>query len=294
MKRTDAAGANAASPVHPISAASRAARQSRAAKKDGRLTLRSLTTSARCVNGAATAVGTPMSPFVVEPIKSVDEQRQDEEDRHERHWIDFLMVSFNGVLALFTVALATETWRLRKLANKQAADMQVSIDLARKSSDAALALERPIFILENSDNPALRPQVALIFGNHGRTPAVIVEDCLVLTVDAALPAAPRYPINSQQRITKSRVVDLGRSYEIVRPSTLDDAAEKNLRRGHGILWAYGYLDYIDFLRQRRRVGFCFAFEPIVDPMYPSAVSGGGRWVNAGPATYTFEVDAVNL
>ena len=238
---------------------------------------------------SAPAFGSEKAPLFVETIKSRDEQIQDDEERKSLHFTDLLMVIFNGLLALFTFALAIETWRLRKLANQQAADMKASIDLARQSSDAALALERPIFILENGNNPVLSPTVTLKFGNHGRTPAVIVANCLVLKIDMKLPENPRYPIASCVIASESRIVDPKNSYEIVRQTILNEASEQALRCDQGILWAYGYLDYIDFLRQRRRIGFCFAFERIANPTYPELASGGGRWVIEGPVAYNYEI-----
>lgn len=198
------------------------------------------------------------------------------------------MVAFNGILAVFTIALALETRRLRKLARQQASDMQASIRLAERAAETAVALELPLFVIENSGNPELRPKITIKLGNHGRTPAVITADCLVIEVTPSLAPKPCYPMESQVRTASSRIVEQGHSYSIERASALGEEDELRLRRGDGILWVYGYLEYVDFLKNKRVTGFCVAFEPHRHPMYPESPSGGGRWVLEGPAGYTYD------
>ena len=125
-------------------------------------------------------------------------------------------------------------------------------------------------------------------GNHGRTPAVIAADCLRVEVSAALPTLPNYDPGSVEHVASSRIVNKGDSYLCSRKIVL---AEEQLAAIFGrtlVLWVYGYLEYVDFLKRQRRMGYCVAFEPRPDVMYPDAVSTTGVWVLKGPKAYSYD------
>jgi hypothetical protein len=242
-----------------------------------------------------TSIGVPESPLVVHVSKTLEEVQQDAREHADRAHTDSLMIALTGVLALFTVALAVatamlwvETSRLRKAAFLQSNDMRESINLARRAAETAEALELPIFVIENSDNPSIRPRISVKLGNHGRTPAVMLADCLVIDESPALAAVPRYPMDAQERVMSSRIVERGHPYEVVRNSAVSGESVLNLLKGSGHLWAYGYVEYLDFLKHKRVMGFCVALERVVHPVYPASVADRTRWVLAGPSSYTYD------
>lgn len=242
--------------------------------------------------------GTDAAPIVVKTIsqpKSDTELMQEKLDQQHREYNDNLLVTFNGILAVFTIVLALstiflwlETRRLRKLADQQARDMKRSLALTKQSVDAAVALELPLFVVESSTIEPNNKTHTILLGNHGRTPAIITETCFVTKLDHALPPNPRYPMYDTEEIEVSRIVEKGHEFPISRSSTLSEEDWSRVLKGETILWAYGYLDYVDFLKMKRRTGFCLAFMPRPDKFYPSMPSRKGDWVQQGPSAYTYD------
>jgi len=243
-------------------------------------------------------VGTDAAPMVVKTIsqpKSDTELTQERIDQQHREHSDDLLVKFNGVLAVFTVILAIstislwlETRLLRKLADQQAKDMKQSLALTKQSVDAAVALELPLFVVESTTIEPNDKTHTISLGNHGRTPAIITETCFVTKLDHALAPNPRYPMHDVEEIEVSRIVENGHEFPISRSSTLSEENWNSVLKGETILWVYGYLDYLDFLKMKRRTGFCFAYMPRPDKLYPSMPSRKGEWVQQGPSAYTYD------
>lgn len=243
-------------------------------------------------------VGTDETPIVVRATpqpKSTTELAKEKQDREQREHNDDLLVKFNGVLALFTIVLALstiflwlETRRLRQLADRQAADMKDSLALTKRSVDAAVALELPLFVIESFTIEPNSATYTISLGNHGRTPAIITETSFVTVLTHALPPSPRYPAHSVDQVEVSRVVEKGHEFPISRSSMLSEDDWNRVLKGETILWAYGYLDYVDFLKMKRRTGFCLAFMPRPDKLYPSTSTSKGDWVQQGPSAYTYD------
>jgi hypothetical protein len=249
--------------------------------------------------------GTEDAPLVVKtlPAEKTDAERQDEaRERAERSASEQSLVNYTAALAIFTAVLAISTvalwWAtkgLRDFAAQQAADMKSSIavarqaaDAAKMSADAAVAADLPIFVVESKITIGRREGTYSIpFGNHGRTPAVMMADCLVLELDKALPDKPRYPIHSLERVDRPRVVEKNHEYTVSRPASVSDADWDRILKRETILWAYGYIEYIDFLKIKRRDGFCLAFEPISSALYPTATPSDGIWVQEGPEAFVY-------
>ena len=242
-------------------------------------------------------LGTQELPLVVKinpELKSEAERAREENERTTKEKFDrWLMLSsiatsiFTAVLGIFTIMLAVETRRLRRLGDKQSEDTRDSLAITKRSVDAALALERPILVIERISISPLGGGALIEFGNHGRTPATITCDCLVTKLEHALPSKPRYSFNTQQKVLNSRIVDSGKSYEVARQSgpSVDDWAQALADKS--ILWAYGFIECIDFLKERRRTGFCLAFSPL--PNGQTMNRSDGYWVLEGPYTYTYDM-----
>jgi hypothetical protein len=240
--------------------------------------------------------GTETAPIFVRQLRSQADEQREAEDRQDKKTVDERLVWFTGVLAFFTALLACltgwlawETLRLRRLSTQQSSDTQASLQLTRRSLDFATALELPIFVVEAVDIDHTKITAIVRFGNHGRTPAVILADCLVLEVTPALPDKPRYPLHTVNEVQVARIVDPHNSYDCVRQSSPARDSWDPILKIESILWAYGYLSYRDFQSRRHRVGFCFAFEPRPDRMYPISMPSRGDWIQQGPSRYTYHV-----
>ena len=265
----------------------------------------SQTSQARSDAKVPTPIGTEDAPFVVKTLRveKTDAERQDEAtERAERSASERSLVNYTLALAIFTLFLAISTgalwWvtkGLRDFAAQQAADMKSSIEVARQaadaakmSADAAVAAELPIFVVES--NITIRKQggsYSIPFGNHGRTPAVMVANSLAFLVENALPAKPRYSIDSLERVDRPRVVETNKEYIVSRSASITDADWDRILKRETILWAYGYIDYIDFLKIKRRDGFCLAFEPTSSALHPNATPSDGIWVQERSEAYVY-------
>lgn len=202
-----------------------------------------------------------------------------------------LLLICNGLLVLVGIGQWVIFFRQLRLIRKSLAVAELTAEAAKQSAEAAkesskamVAVELPIFIHENIDKN--RPYFE--FGNHGRTPAIITRHCLVFKIDAALRPEPRYPVNSIKKLDQARVVEKGHAYRIEQQPLLSTEEWGRVFRREAILWVYGYIEYLDFLKVERRDGFCFAFDP-APQMYPTMppTPNDGRWVQEGPAAYTY-------
>jgi len=212
---------------------------------------------------------------------------------------EWWLIYITAILALFTGALFGATVYLgkeaKKTSDRQEIEMKDSLaiakesaDAARLSADSAVALELPLFVIENISISQNFQTCDVHLGNHGRTPAIITRNCLVTKLDMALPLELRYPINDVEKVSISRIVGPADEYTISRKSSISPTEWLDIYASKTILWVYGYLEYIDFLKKKRRTGFCVAFLPRPDIMYPSSVSTKGEWVQEGPASYSYD------
>jgi hypothetical protein len=170
-------------------------------------------------------------------------------------------------------------------------DTGVAAKAAARQADAAIAVERPIFVIEGVMVPAGDAQKAIKIGNHGRTPAIITEDCLVFEFKKELARIPHYPTHSVVQVQQDRVVDPKSVYDIGRRSSFAQEDWDRLLRGETVLWAYGYIDYLDFLKEERREGFCIGFRGArisdADKRYTTLPPSSVSWSRVGPRAYTY-------
>jgi hypothetical protein len=157
--------------------------------------------------------GSAAAPFFVELVpatKSVEELRQEADDREEKRGADKWLVRWTAVLSIATIGLIGATAVLGYFAYRQSRDMREVIVVANRSASASeralIELERPwIFVqlsphlLARSDDGVLIdpgeaaeiPPVAIFeIGNHGRMPAIITSCHIALeAVPATEPTA---------------------------------------------------------------------------------------------------------
>ena len=198
-----------------------------------------------------------------------------------------VMAVFSGLLWATTKSLWVEAKDASLTAQKAAA-------AAEKSANAALGVELPRFVAANIhffvrdinvDDGVHSCEVRATFLNHGRTEAVITQECLVWKLDSALSPKPRYPIHSVTKIDFGKVV--GATQPVVMSCVFSVAAPvvEAIKTGQTILWVYGFIEYRDFLQKRHRTGFVGGFVP---PAQAWAIDTPvGTFAQEGPPSYTY-------
>lgn len=165
---------------------------------------------------------------------------------------------------------------------------RISANAAKTSADAAVGVELPMFI--NTAVTITRDRVGhfLTFENKGRTPAIITADCLVVTTYAVEPPPqPRYPTANVQLHGIDKICATGESLTISRKEQVGSAAWSMAFGYETMLWAYGYFEYVDFMKAKRREGFCFFFLPEPHLLYPTMPPSSGTWYRDTRPAYTY-------
>lgn len=202
--------------------------------------------------------------------------------------IVFLQTYNGAVTAIATIAISIFTYFLVRVTSKQARITKIAADAATTAADAAnrqatsmVAIELPIFVIEDVHIHEGRPRgVEIKFGNHGRTPAIITADCLEIRVAQTLPIKPEYTTTGTFPLLRDQIVEHGGSYSFVRKILLNDDEWNQIIKSDSLLRVYGYLDYLDFMKREHREGYCIAFLPAMDRASLS-------WVRTGELGYTY-------
>lgn len=216
-------------------------------------------------------------------------------------WTTRDAVSFyTSVLAIFTAVLGATAIVQLKYLRRADETARISSDAAKRAADAAgmqasasVEIELPILmIVEIETLPAPRNKfVRIKVRNYGRTPAIIVADCLETKLAKTLPTKPLYSVDATFPILRDTVVETGHDYDFSREIPLTEAEWGQVQRSEAILWAYGYVDYIDFRKREHRDGFCVAFLPVrktaAERLYDATPPSSLTWARTGPFGYTY-------
>lgn len=240
------------------------------------------------------AGGTRESPLVVEVLNppnadavaaELKKNREHETSREIWDWV------FSGLLVAVGVGQGIVLFYTAKVSNKAANAARDAAKAATKSADTEVAIELPIFVIQSIAISKGVYQYIIRFANHGRTPAIIRADCLVLNMAKALQPKPRYPMSEIKEIVQDKAVGNGENYAVMRKRSISDEDWVKIAKSETVLWAYGYVDYLDFMKREHREGFCIGFEPArisgPDKLYTSLPPSGLRWSRSGPPAYTY-------
>lgn len=228
-------------------------------------------------------------------------------NHHFEAFLATISVAATVAIAWFTLTLKQSTDNLWRAAEKQRRDarlalkvqiagMKASIATADRSAKAAelsakatIGVELPRFTIDGphihivkGDHRARIPMV-----NHGRTPAEITASCLIVREGFNLPSVPRYPFALVQSAGLSTVVDKGGRYIVEQITPISDDVWQLVLTSKEGLWAYGYIDYLDFMKAEHREGFCVRFEPKPLELHPLGTPRSGRWVQGEMPEYTY-------
>jgi hypothetical protein len=203
---------------------------------------------------------------------------------------------FTGVLAIATVRLWNSTAHLAKIAAEQSRDMKYSIAAAETSARAAelsaratVGVELPIVFLQRIDVmgkgyspgviPSLPPapsEIWVWFKNYGRTPAILLHLFIDWDVISRLSDEPDY----QRLYPLDGVIEPGDTFEFRTASDVifDQAQIEAANRGTERFWVYGYLAYVDFVRNQHRVGFCAVWASVKDGPFHLMQAGTDKYI----------------
>jgi len=244
----------------------------------------------------AAIVGSSLNP---PQHRAENKSRQESEIKADNRTADqriadytFWLFVFTGVLAGVAVFQLWIVWRGDRTTRIAADAAKTSADAASRQADSVVAIELPIFVIEDASILTSRSHgVEIKLGNHGRTPAIITADCLEIKAVDALPPKPRYSTDAILPIFRDRVVERGHTYSLIRKIPISDDEWTSVLNGGTVLWAYGYVDYLDFMMREHRLGYCIAFYPVretvAEEMYPTMGFSSLRWGRTGSPAYTY-------
>jgi hypothetical protein len=214
------------------------------------------------------------------------------------HLTDWLLVLFNGILAIFTV-------RLFYNAAEQARDTKAAIAVADRTAKAAernaktaelalLSVEIPylypyvrthginVEVVGETETPQIKSFdygnefITYYFKNFGRTPAEIIEVFSVIHLGMGHPPPITVPSVPFIRLSGVVVADGGESENFPRDLT-EHMYQTIYRRGFNpemdLVWFSGYARYRDVFQNEYVAVFCLAFSPRDGKFYPMGGEG---------------------
>lgn len=196
-------------------------------------------------------------------------------------------------VAAFTLTLWRSTDKLWRAGERQLKIAQAATDAATRQAQMMVNIELPIFVIESvrTLQGSASRGVEIKLGNHGRTPAIIVAECLEIRVSQSLPNVPEYTTQNTSTQLRDRVVDKGHIYPIIGTNPVSDDAWRSFHKRECNLWAYGYIEYLDFMKEIHREGFCVilftARETCVEKLYDTMPTNGITWARTGNPGYTY-------
>ncbi len=185
------------------------------------------------------------------------------------------------LLCIGTVGLAVGTVFLVFAAVKQGVDTRRSLNISERAATAAsntltamISAELPLFVPESYDLALREGNFKVVLGNHGRTPAFVIRHCLNVSVLGELPQVPQY--SDIHNLASIRAVEKGGIYnELSTQIQIGNELRTDLIAGRKHVWAYGFLDFIDYRNELRRYGFIY--KGITHPAVANPVNISVTW-----------------
>jgi len=237
----------------------------------------------------------PSPPKALPPTYNGVASQQDNESKQEgtEFWPSFFGIRLkitDSLVAAFTFLLFIATvflWRSTHLL-WIAGEKQFSI--TAQSAEAAIALESQIFVLVRATIEVFG-ELTVVFTNYGRSPAIIVADSLTVDFNKELPRSPGYPPQDRRPISPEFAIARHSSYQIDRPINFTDSFIADINNDSATVWAFGYVDYMTFLKCKRREAFCVEMRANIrtndDGQAIIADFSGSR---AGNAAYNYNIE----
>ena len=196
-------------------------------------------------------------------------------------------------VAAFTLTLWRSTDKLWRAGERQLKIAQAATDAATRQAQLMVNIELPIFVIEEAHTLSGSPRrgIEIKLGNHGRTPAIIVSECLEIRASKSLSDVPEYTAENTFTQLRDRVVDRGHGYSIIGFNPVSEDLWRSFHNGQTNLWAYGYIEYLDFMKELHREGFCIIFSPAretrAEKLYDTMPANSTTWARIGNPEYTY-------
>ncbi|WP_267359768.1 MULTISPECIES: hypothetical protein [unclassified Methylobacterium] len=192
---------------------------------------------------------------------------------------DWVLIGFNGLLAVFTLLLWISTDKLWKAGERQIGVAMKAASAAERSAalaEAALLGAEAPFIYATAEGwrkgdplaPGNRPGFgAFTLHNHGRSPAIVREVYASPLRSRYLPQGIPFP-PMQSALHKVQIIPPGSSNE---PHRFTDAAftrDADAKTDNeGVHWIVGQVRYTDPFGVQYLTGFCFAYNAFSHRFY---------------------------
>lgn len=234
--------------------------------------------------------GTEQLPLVVKvmpAVKSAEETAKENRDKQQKSEIDRKLVDFNGDLDNYTKLLAWVAGLQVLALFAQATFLGFTLKntaraatAAKNSSDATIALERPCLFVTRTHLGEAHVEADRTIShfcdysieNYGRSPAVLIEQCVDLRFLPELPDEPTYI----HVVPSRRVIYHGEPADDFKVSLSQTEGRLSGDTGHQ-LYLVGYFCYEDVFGATIRTGFCYRFDDIT-----------GRLIRDGGNAYNYD------
>lgn len=226
--------------------------------------------------------GTESRPFVVKGIpteKTQQEAADDREERNKKALLDLDLNLYTGLQAIFTVVLAVVAILQIVLFWDQLSLMRGALNASKSAADAALEQAKAItqseraYVKMSHYPPGLVQtprssghEVRLQIKNFGNTPANVtrvVLDYKIIPHGEPLPAIPDFTHQKEIRMASFliREDEISDWYQI---PLVADEVRCIKSESKGVLFIYGYIDYVDQFNSRYRAGYGRRYDPVQD------------------------------
>ncbi|MCH8096877.1 MAG: hypothetical protein IID53_07345 [Proteobacteria bacterium] len=219
-----------------------------------------------------------------------DDATKKREGHNKESMTDWWLMIFSGTIAVFTIVLAFSTIGLWISTHRMARH-----GVASERAYITMSHRPPGLLLHGLSG---QMQVTIQVRNAGRTPATIsnlVISVKVLPNGTPLPEEPDYG-QEQDEPTAKAFLATGDSFDQTRPLSVSSSEMTEVKRRSKILYALGYVDYIDQFGQRHPSGYARKYHPkrgennlifVTQHGYnydrPRMKGEGYDWENTGPA-----------
>jgi hypothetical protein len=231
---------------------------------------------------------TPQGTTITDHRTNHNSEKRDDKrqwyDTFRKRPTDWLLVLFNGLLVVATIALFIS-------GEKSANAAKTAAEAAKLSAQAAINVELPrlfatkivfeLAALNLVDSESSLHKISVTITNYGRTPAFLYCESAEF-IPGPLPAIPIYP--NAIDLEPGTIIEKGQ-LRILTAYGRDNRAKFDVRpfaAGQAPLWVYGIIWFRDFLNEHHAMRFC------ADLHVPQGLAAGHppRFIQGGPTAYT--------
>jgi len=243
-------------------------------------------------------LGSPETPFVVQalpPVKTqADQLRMEIKSSRETY-----LFWGNCATIICTITLVISNLWLIKIyktqvrimseglmENAKAAEASASAALAtNEMANLMLKIEQPLIAIERMGYENRSHRCEILFGNHGRTPAMFKEFNIDYVCEKFISDQAVYNSAQSHKVLDQGVANMGGVFQAHAVLGISEGDWERILKGEFKVWFFGYIEYEDFMHGLIRYCFCRVFAPTQSQMYPGSTPSEGEWHDDGPSAY---------